>query len=173
MRLPFSAFERELLTETNVAPAQLHPKSWAFIKAFSISCGYLGQTPFVDIFLHFFEVKKQGKSLWVSFSSIAGRVLLTLFQQSFKGWRGKFFRVCCSDYDPTALDDFPLYWVEKVKLTKPKSLDELPSFNRKVCQILVSAGPFDTSLMISREYNVEALAKYMGMRATPASASAT
>jgi len=27
MRLPFSGFERELLTEINVAPAQLHPNS--------------------------------------------------------------------------------------------------------------------------------------------------
>jgi len=53
MRLLFSKFERELLTEVNIAPAKLHPNGWAFVKAF------------VDIFLHFFEVKKQGKSLWV------------------------------------------------------------------------------------------------------------
>jgi len=109
MRLPFSAFERELLTEINVAPAQLHPNSWAFVRAFGILCGYFGQAPSVDVFLHFFEVKKQGKSLWVSFSSISGRVLLTLYQQTFKGWRGKFSRVCCSDFDHTALDGFPLY----------------------------------------------------------------
>jgi len=54
MRLPFSAFERELLTEINVAPAQLHPNSWAFVNAFDILCGYLSQPPSVDIFLHFF-----------------------------------------------------------------------------------------------------------------------
>jgi len=163
MRLPFSRFERELLTEINVAPAQLHPNSWAFVKAFDILCGYFGHTPSVDIFLHFFELKKQGKSLWVSFSSISGRVLLTLFQQSFKGWRGKFFRVCCSDYDHTVLDGFPLYWVKKVKLTKPKSLDELPSADREACQILASVGAFNTSTLISREYDVEALANYKSM----------
>ena len=72
-------------------------------------------------------MKKQGKSLWVSLSGISGRVLLTLFQQSFMGWKGKFFKVCCSDFDPSALDGFPLYWVKEVKLTKPKSLVELPS----------------------------------------------
>ena len=109
LRLPFSRFERELLTEINVAPAQLHPNSWAFIKAFGILCGYFGQPPSVDVFLHFFEIKKQGKSLWVSFSGIAGRILLSLFQQSYKGWRGKFFRVCCTEHDRTALDGFPLY----------------------------------------------------------------
>jgi len=41
LRLPFSGFERELLTEINVAPAQLHPNSWAFIKAFGILSGIL------------------------------------------------------------------------------------------------------------------------------------
>jgi len=167
MRLPFSGFERELLTEINVALAQLHPNSWAFVKAFGILCGYFVQAPSVDIFLHFFEVKKQGKSLRVSFSSISGRVLLTLFQQSFKGWRGKFFRVCCSDYDRTALDGFPLYWVKKVKLTKPKSLDELPSSDREVFQILASVGVFDTSILIGCEYDAEALANYISTRVTP------
>ena len=78
MRLPFSRFERELLTEINIAPAQLHPNGWAFIKAFGVLCGFFGCTPSVNVFLHFFKVKKQGKSLWVSLSNIPGRVLLSL-----------------------------------------------------------------------------------------------
>jgi len=140
MRLPFSGFKRELLTEINVAPAQLHPNNWAFVKAFGILCGYFGQPPLVDIFLHFFEVKKHGKSLWVSFNSITGRVILSVFQQSYKGWKGKFFKVCFSKHDVATLDGFPLYWVHEVKLTKPKSLDELLSTDREVCQILASVG---------------------------------
>ena len=39
VRLPFSWFEKELLTEINVAPAQLYPNSWAFVKAFDASSG--------------------------------------------------------------------------------------------------------------------------------------
>ena len=62
--------------------AQLHPNSWAFVRSFQILYGYLGVLPSVDVFLHFFEVKKQGKSLWVSFSGIAGRIILSLFQNS-------------------------------------------------------------------------------------------
>ena len=58
VRLPFSRFERELLTEMNTAPAQLYPNSWAFVKAFDILFGFLGCAPSVDIFLHFFEVKR-------------------------------------------------------------------------------------------------------------------
>jgi len=76
----------ELLTEINVAPAQLHLNSWAFIRAFSILCNFFGHAPYVDIFLHFFEAKNHGKNLCVSFSGMTGRVILTLFQQSYKGF---------------------------------------------------------------------------------------
>jgi len=36
LRLPFTFFEKDLLTELNVAPCQLHPNAWAFIRAFEI-----------------------------------------------------------------------------------------------------------------------------------------
>jgi len=84
------------LTEINVALAQLHPNSWAFVKAFAILCNHLGHTPSVDVFLHFFEAKSPGKKLWVSFNGVVGRLLLTLFQQSYKGFKGKFFKVYCN-----------------------------------------------------------------------------
>jgi len=51
------------------------------VRAFAILCYSLGLTPSVDTFLYFFEVKDLGKKLWVSFNGVAGRVLLTLFQQ--------------------------------------------------------------------------------------------
>jgi len=79
LRLPFTGFERALLTEVNVAPAQLHPNSWAFVRAFVILYNYLGHPPSVDVFLYFFEAKNPGKKLWLSFNGVVGRVLLTLF----------------------------------------------------------------------------------------------
>ena len=94
-----------LLTEINVALAQLHPNSWAF----AILCNHLGHTPSVDVFLYFFEAKSPGKKLWMSINGVVGRVLLTLFQQSYKGFKGKFFKICCNKHDPTLLDGFPLY----------------------------------------------------------------
>ena len=103
----------------------------------------------------------------MSFSGIAGRILFSLFQQSYKGWRGKFFRVCCTEHDHAALDGFPLYWVPEVKLTKPKTLDELPSTDREVCRILASVGVLDTSVLIAREYDAEALTKYISMGTIP------
>ena len=117
----------------------------------------------MDVFLHFFEVKKQGKSLWVSFSGVAREILLTLFQNSFKGWKGNFFRVCCAKHDPAALDGFPLYWTEKPNPTKPKSLDELSSADREVCVALAGLKIiFHTSTLIAREFDANALSAYFG-----------
>ena len=75
VRLPFSRFEKELLMEINAAPAQLYPNSWAFVKAFDILFGFLGCAPSVDIFLHFFEVKRQWNNLWVTLSNCTDQVI--------------------------------------------------------------------------------------------------
>ena len=131
-------------------------------------CAYLGIPPSVDVFLHFFEVKKQGKSLWVSCSGVASRILFTLFQNSFKGWKGNYFRVCCAKHDPTALDGFPLYWTEKPNPTKPKSLDELASADREVCVALAGLKViFHTPTLICREFKVDALSAYFGRESHP------
>jgi len=79
----------------------------------------------VDVFLYFFEAKNPGKKMWMSFNGVAGRVLLSLFQQSYKGFKGKFIKIGCSKFDPTLLDEFPLYWVEKPVLKKPRWLEDL------------------------------------------------
>ena len=113
LRLPFTRFERELLTELNIAPAQLHPNSWAFVRAFQIICAHLGLPASVDVFLFLFEAKNPGDRLWVSLNGIAGRSILSIFQQSYKDWKGKFVKVCQNDQDPSLLDGFPLYWVNK------------------------------------------------------------
>jgi len=109
LRLPFTPFEGALLTEVNVAPAQLHRNSWAFVRVFAILCHCLGHTPSIDIFLYFFEAKSPSQKLWVSFNGVARRVLLTLFQQSYKGFKKHFFKVQCNRRDPTLLNEFPLY----------------------------------------------------------------
>jgi len=124
----------------------------------------------VDVFLHFFEVKKQGKSLWVSFSGIAGRILLSLFQNSYKNWKGKFFRVCSAKHDPTVLDGFPLYWTERPKLLRAKTLEELSPADREVSKALAGLGiVFDTLKLVASEYNAHALTTYFGKETLPPS----
>jgi len=159
LRLPFSGFERSLLTEINVAPAQLHPNNWAF----AILCDHLGHPPSVDIFLYFFEANNPGKKLWLSFNEVAARVLLTLFQQSYKGFKKKFSKIGCNIHDPTLLDGFPLYWVEKSGVKKPKSIEDLTPSDREMCQLLSSLGMvFDIAELIKLEFCAKALKSYIG-----------
>ena len=63
----------------------------------------------------------------MSFNGVTGRVLLSLFQQSYKDFKGKFFKICCSKFDPTLLDEFPLYWVEKPGLKNQGVLRTWPT----------------------------------------------
>ena len=114
--LPFTPFERALLTKVNVAPAQLHPNSWAFVRAFAILCHSLSHTPSVDVFLFFIETKSPSKKLWVSINDIVGRVLLTLFQQSYKGFKKHFFKVGSNRRYPALLDGFPLSFLSYICL---------------------------------------------------------
>ena len=161
VRLPFSRFEKELLTEINVAPAHLYPNSWAFVKAFDILFGFLGCAPSVDLFLHFFEVKRQRHNLWVTLSNVPGRVLFTPFQSSFTGWKGRFFKICCTDLVPDALDGFPLHWVREEKTLKAKPLKNLAPSDQIACRILAEAGGFDSATVISLEFNARTLEKYI------------
>ena len=122
----------------------------------------------MDVFLHFFKVKKQGKSFWVSFFGIVGRILLSLFQNSYKNWKGKFFRVCSAKHDPTALDGFPLYWMERPKLLRAKALEELSPADREVSKAFAGLGiVFDTLKLVASEYNAHALTTYFGKETLP------
>ena len=78
LRFPFTRFERELLTELNIAPAQLHPNSWAFVRAFQILCAHLVLPASVDVFLFLFEGKNPGGRPWVSLNGIARRSILSI-----------------------------------------------------------------------------------------------
>jgi len=92
LRLPLFIFEKKLLTELNVAPAQIHPNSRAFIRAFTILCSQLGISPIVEVFLYFFEGKHSNRQLWVSLNGAPGRGLLILFQSSYKNFKVIFLK---------------------------------------------------------------------------------
>ena len=125
LRLPLSIFQKELLTELNVAPAQLHPNSWAFIRGFSILCSQFDISPTVEVFLYFSEAKRLGRQLWIFFNGISGRALLTLFQSSYKNFKGKFLKFRCNKRYLTFMNGFPLYWTEKPRFQGARRLEDL------------------------------------------------
>ena len=72
--------------------------------------------------------------------------------------------MCASDHDRTALDGFPLYWVEELKFSKAKTLDELSLTSRETFQVLASLGMiFNIAEIIKHGRDPVALAKYLGM----------
>ena len=75
--------------------------------------------------------------------------------------------MCCAKHDPTALDGFPLYWTEHLKLLRAKALDDLSLADREVCKALAGLGfVFDSLKLIASEYNAHSLTTYFG-RETP------
>ncbi|RDX67034.1 hypothetical protein CR513_54126, partial [Mucuna pruriens] len=110
LKLPFTSFERSVLRALNVAPSQLHPNSWAFVRAFELLCEDLGREP---------SLRKAPKVGWMSLSSRPNRKLLKPFLESFKTFKDKFFKVCQGKSGPSLMTDqsgtpyFPLYWTSQ------------------------------------------------------------
>lgn len=111
VRLPLDPFEKELLSTINIAPAQLHPNSWAFVRAFHILCTHLGIVPSTNMFFYFFESKTSGCSSWTFISTFNNRVLVTEYQSSYKHFKRKLLKICSSPNRPNILEGFHLYWL--------------------------------------------------------------
>jgi len=48
--IPFISFEMDVLKFLNVAPSQIRPNSWVFIRGFEILCEALELKPYVGVF---------------------------------------------------------------------------------------------------------------------------
>jgi len=172
LRFPLTRFERELLTELDIVAAQLHPNSWAFVRAFQIMCAHLGLPASVDVFLFLFKAKNPGDRLWVSLNGIAGRSILSIFQQSYKDWKGKFVQVRQNNQDPSLLDGFPLYWVNKGNkdskgsFRRPRSPDNMGELDKDLCLFWKSVAAanitFPTSSIITFEFLKSQLEAHIG-----------
>ncbi|RDX92962.1 hypothetical protein CR513_24842, partial [Mucuna pruriens] len=133
VKLPFTHFERAILQALNVAPTQLHPNSWAFVRAFELLCEDLGKAPTLGVFFWFFTVKKTNKVGWTSLSSRPRRKLFKPFLESYKSFKTCFFKVAPSDSGPNLLLDrtgrpfFPLSWTHQLAVSvtvRRKDLEE-------------------------------------------------
>jgi len=163
LHLPLLVLEKELFTKLNVAPIQLHPNSWAFVCAFSILCDQLGIPPSIYVFIYLFEVKKLGRQLWVSVNSVFGRGILTLFQSSYKNFKGHFLKVQANKKHHDLLCGFPIYWTEKPNFKVARRLDKLALPDHEVCKFFKSLPvAFDTAYLLANEFDLDSLKSYNG-----------
>jgi len=54
--LPFSAFQHEVLRWTKLSPSQIHPNSYAFMRAFELVCQHLEDNPSKNVFFALFTI---------------------------------------------------------------------------------------------------------------------
>ena len=164
-RLPFSEFEKDLLTMLNVAPAQLHPNSWGFVRAFQIMCAGLDINPTAPMFLYFFELKQSSpKQFWVSLNSVSGRGLLTLFQSSYKGGKGAFLKILAPEHNTALLEGFPLYWTRLPTPQGARQMEELTLTERESCAKLEGLEVvFDIRKILDLEYRKVDLKLFIGI----------
>jgi len=111
-------FEADMLNLMNIAPSQLHPNKWAFLRCFELLCDQLGFAPSVNVFIYFYQMKFEKLVGWVSLSSSHGSPLFTLYNSSYKHFKTKFFKLRCHPEDverrllfhPDHTSRHPLYW---------------------------------------------------------------
>ena len=140
---PLSQFECEVLSALSVAPSQLHPNSWGFIKAFEIVCRHLGLTPTANVFRSFHQLKHGERVGWVSLSGLQRLALLAPYSDSVKRWKDKFFKVRAVSDEARALyfvdpasgrSRFPLWWSWPRKYTVME--DALSEGEERVVEVL-------------------------------------
>ena len=115
----------------------------------------------MEVFLYFFEAKHSGRQLWVFLNGAHGRGLLTLFQSSYKNFKGRFLKIRASTGDSSLLDDFPLYWTSNPRFQSACLLEDLSPKDQGICEFLTSLKLFfDTSTLLTKEYLSGALKAY-------------
>ncbi|GAU22818.1 hypothetical protein TSUD_142590 [Trifolium subterraneum] len=136
--LPFNPFECQILRVLNVAPCELHPNSWALLKAFQIACEGLDLVPTAEIFFCFFHVKNVSPHSLVSISS-----------QPNKGNRL-----------------FPFYWSSSPRLIKGTQVSTLNEYERDAVVALSRFHVMSSGELVARENKPQSLGEYMASMST-------
>jgi len=152
VRLPLSPFKNGVLIIMNVAPAQLHPNNWAFIRVFQILCTHFDITPTRNMLFYFFEFKPSKRTSRASLNGVSGRGLLLLFQSSYKTFKGKFLKIQTDCPDSNLLTRFHLYWSPRPQSQTPRSVDDLKNNELNGCTTLDHLDTiFETSVLLKLE----------------------
>lgn len=99
-RPPFTDFQRRTLRYLGVAPSQLHPNSWGFLRAFELLLGELGRRCSRRPFFIIFEVSCHGEPgsemRWYGHLSVkaqSGYKIFRPFTDSMKPWKHNYLGV--------------------------------------------------------------------------------
>ncbi|MED6136559.1 hypothetical protein PIB30_057080 [Stylosanthes scabra] len=132
VRLPFSDFQREVLTRCQVAAIQLHPNGWGFLRTFERVCLHLGFRPSWHIFLYTYQLHAPPPGNgFLSFRAYQGRRLFDAFEESIQEFKWHYFKVLpLPGTCPFWVDDegkpYPwVYWNSEARECRVMALDPL------------------------------------------------
>ncbi|GAU29645.1 hypothetical protein TSUD_52970 [Trifolium subterraneum] len=154
----------------NVAPCQLHPNSWAFLKAFQVACEGLDVVPTIGVFFCFFHVKNVSPHSLISISSQPNKGRFSLYASNFKNYRDTFVRFRCGEGFPELMFDasgnrlFPFYWSSSPRLIKGTRTSTLNEYERLAVSTLSRFQVFSSVELISREDKPQSLGEYMAQQ---------
>ncbi|XP_057439358.1 uncharacterized protein LOC130731171 isoform X1 [Lotus japonicus] len=144
IKLPFSPFICHVLTFLNVAPCQLQPNAWGFIRCFEILCEHLSCTPTYPLFFLFYKTvtTKPTSVKWVPLLARKNMSRFTALKSHYKVWQKKYFKVMESpemnnlfrDSDNNPL--FPFYWTKNPRRKISVSYDALDESEQAIADYL-------------------------------------
>ncbi|MED6185162.1 hypothetical protein PIB30_054403 [Stylosanthes scabra] len=122
VRLPFSDFQRDVMTRCRVAVSQLHLNGWGFILTFEKVYLHYGFHPTIHLFFYIYDIliPPTGFS-YISFRARQGRKLFDSYEDSIQEFKWHYFKVLpAPGRRPFWLDHennpFPwVYWNPEVK----------------------------------------------------------
>src|ERR1044072_7785861 len=121
VKFPFSEFICKCLTVAQVAPSQLQPNAWGFLRFFELMAAYLNFKPTHSLFfaIHTVTFCNNVFHNFVAFGARKSLSLFTAYRSNWKVEKWWFFKIIDSPAfiplmkysDGTAR--FPFYWVQR------------------------------------------------------------
>lgn len=167
VKIPFTPFEMDVLRLLNVAPTQIRPNSWAFIRAFEVLCKSLGFEPAVGMFFHFYGTKDVNKGTWISISAHSGKRFPTYACNFKKEWRDTFVRVqgapecSTSSVLVNGVPKFPLRWTSTPLAVKGYVREAMSPYERALVDFLEEAPLLNIHELLNREGDMVRLNAYL------------
>jgi hypothetical protein len=165
---PFTEFESSMLRVLNVALIQLHPNSWAFIKAFELVClGLEINNPSVAVFFSFYQIKNLIPNAPVSLCSQPNCGLFGLYSSHFKNYKDTYMRIRGRERCPDVMyceggeSLFPFYWTTRPRLVRGTVYERLSEFERDTVAYLETLNQINISDLLDAECSTNALEGYL------------
>ncbi|MED6120967.1 hypothetical protein PIB30_025744 [Stylosanthes scabra] len=145
MRLPFSDFQRDVMTRCRVVVSQLHLNGWGFIFSFEKMCLHFGFRPTIRFFFYIYDVHfPPGGYGYISFWARQGRRLFDSYEDSIHEFKWHYFKVLAAPrkrafwldhenkpfpwvYWNPEVKDFVVYNLEPLEMAAFRFLVSLPS----------------------------------------------